>query len=67
MLRRSLNSLETSSYLKKYIEHCKTRVAAFIMGFADSKGCVEKWVAYEPQTPTLSYSYISESFLGDLA
>jgi intein-encoded DNA endonuclease-like protein len=28
--------------LKKYVEHCERCVAAFIRGFADSEGCVEK-------------------------
>jgi intein-encoded DNA endonuclease-like protein len=28
--------------LKKYIEHCERCVAAFIRGFADSEGCVDK-------------------------
>jgi intein-encoded DNA endonuclease-like protein len=28
--------------LKKYIEHCERCVAAFIRGFADSEGCVNK-------------------------
>jgi intein-encoded DNA endonuclease-like protein len=28
--------------LKRYIEHCEGCVAAFISGFADSEGCVEK-------------------------
>jgi intein-encoded DNA endonuclease-like protein len=28
--------------LKKYIEHCDRCVAAFIRGFADSEGCVDK-------------------------
>jgi intein-encoded DNA endonuclease-like protein len=28
--------------LKKYIEHCERCVAAFLRGFADSEGCVDK-------------------------
>jgi intein-encoded DNA endonuclease-like protein len=28
--------------LRRYIEHCERCVAAFIRGFADSEGCVEK-------------------------
>ena len=28
--------------IKKYIEHCERCVAAFLRGFADSEGCVDK-------------------------
>jgi intein-encoded DNA endonuclease-like protein len=28
--------------LRRYIEHCERWVAAFLRGFADSEGCVDK-------------------------
>jgi len=46
--------------LKKYIEHCERCVAAFIRGFADSEGSVDKnGRIIISTTQTSSYSYTS--------
>jgi intein-encoded DNA endonuclease-like protein len=52
--------------LKPYVEHCERCVAAFIRGFADSEGSVDKRGYIHIYNTNLSYSHMSRNFLRDL-
>jgi intein-encoded DNA endonuclease-like protein len=54
--------------LKKYIEHCERCMAAFLRGFADSEGSVNKrGYIFILNTDLRLLTYMLRSFLGDLA